>query len=192
MDATRRRVVEAARRILLEGGYRDLSLAGVAKRAGVARATVYYQFQSKLGLLEALAADTERRAGIEAFDRIAGSTSAAETVRLVCQAHARFWAAGEDIFRTIIGLSRIDPDMAELVRRHDAGRREDIRQQVERLSREGALGDGWTVSLATELLWLATSFEAFDHLHARSGLSVEVTGEVLSRVAVVVLEGHRA
>lgn len=188
IDATRRAIVDAAREILIKGGYPELSIDAVAAQAGVVRATVYYQFRSKVGLLEAVATDAERRAGIGRFDRIAEATSAAETVRRVSREHARFWAAEEPVFRTLIGLARIDPDIGEVVWRHDQGRREDIRQVVERLRGEGVLGPGWTVSLATEVLWLVTGFDAFDHLHSRSGLSVAMTGDALAGLASVVLK----
>lgn len=191
IDATRRAIVDATRQILINGGYRELSLDAVAARAGVVRATVYYHFRSKVGLLEAVAADAERRAGIGRFDRIAKASTAADTVRRVSRAHAQFWAAEEPVFRTLIGLSRIDPDIGEVVRRHDQGRRESIREVVERLRGEEALGPGWTVSLATEVLWLITSFDAFDHLHSRSGLSVAKTGDVLAGLASVVLKDRR-
>lgn len=188
IDATRRAIIEAAREILLKGGYSELSLDAVAAQAGVVRATVYYHFGSKVGLLEAVAADAEHRAGIGRFDRIAQARSAADTLSRVSRAHAQFWAAQEAVFRTFIGLARIDTDIGEVVRRHDRGRRESIRQVVERLRGEGQLGRGWSVTLATEVLWLVTSFDAFDHLHGRSGLSVEKTGGALTRLAGVVLE----
>jgi len=188
IDATRNAIVEAARALLVDGGYRELTLDAVAARAGVVRATVYYHFGSKVGLLEAVAADAERRAGIDRFSRIARAPTAATAVRLVCREHARFWAAEEAIFRTLIGLAAVDPDIGDVVRKHDAGRRANLRMAAERLRAEGSLGKGWTISLATDVLWLVTSFAAFDHLRGRSGLSVAKTGVVLETLAATILE----
>ncbi len=55
VDAARQQVLDAARRLL--GGtasYTAFTVDAVARQADVARATVYYQFGSKAGLLEAL------------------------------------------------------------------------------------------------------------------------------------------
>lgn len=107
--------------------------------------------------------------------------------RWVVAEHARFWAAEQDIFRTFIGLGRVDPEVGEVVDRHDSGRRDNLRQAVERLSGEGALGRGWTVTTATDLLWFLTGFEAFDYLHRRGGLSVRATASLLESLARAVL-----
>ena len=190
IDATRQAIVDAARTLLIDGGHRRLTLEGVAERANVARATVYYQFGSKGGLLEAVAADAERRAGIDRFEGLAAKTGEA-ALRMLCGEHARFWAAEEAVFRVFIGLAGIDPDIRTVVRRHDASRRHNLRQLVQRIRADGALGARWTVPLAADALWFVTSFEAFDHLHSRSGLSVERTGLLLETMASVILERRR-
>ena len=69
--AKRDRVIEAAARSLRE----DASIAGfsldaVAKAAGVTRLTVYHQFGSRRGLLEAVFDDIARRGGL---NEIAGA-----------------------------------------------------------------------------------------------------------------------
>src|SRR5918994_2321731 len=70
VDETRQRVVAAARERLSESGYHGTSVDDVARRADVARATVYHQFGSKVGLLEAVIEDFERRAGLPALARL--------------------------------------------------------------------------------------------------------------------------
>src|ERR1700722_1648952 len=54
----RRQILDATRALLGEAtSYTAFTVDAVAKRADVARATVYYQFGSKTGLLEALCDD---------------------------------------------------------------------------------------------------------------------------------------
>ena len=48
-------------------GFHRASLDEIARRADVARATVYHQFGSKLGVLGAVVEDFERRAGLAAL-----------------------------------------------------------------------------------------------------------------------------
>ena len=51
---TRERILAAARDVLGENGFAGFTIDAVADRAGVARMTVYYQFDSKGALLDAL------------------------------------------------------------------------------------------------------------------------------------------
>src|SRR5690348_8744600 len=54
-EETRARIVAAARAMLAApGGIGAFTVDAVAKEAGVARMTVYYQFGSKTGLIEAV------------------------------------------------------------------------------------------------------------------------------------------
>src|SRR5215203_6759730 len=54
VEAGRERIVDAARELLEDDETEGFSIDAVARRAGVARMTVYNQFESKAGLLEAL------------------------------------------------------------------------------------------------------------------------------------------
>jgi AcrR family transcriptional regulator len=62
-----RRWSAAARRLFAEAGFHRVSLDEIARQADVARATVYHQFGSKLGVLGAVVEDYERRAGLAAL-----------------------------------------------------------------------------------------------------------------------------
>ena len=54
VDAGRERIVAAARQLLEDDDAEAFSVDAVARRAGVSRMTIYNQFESKAGLLEAL------------------------------------------------------------------------------------------------------------------------------------------
>ena len=61
VDDNRRRVIDAARALLTEATtYTAFTIDAVAARAGVARATVYYQFGSKTGVLRSAVRRTRR------------------------------------------------------------------------------------------------------------------------------------
>src|SRR5579883_3637314 len=65
-DQTRARILSAARELLASAdGFSGFTVDAVARQAGVARMTVYYQFDSKVGLLEALFDDLASRGGME-------------------------------------------------------------------------------------------------------------------------------
>ncbi|MFP8964284.1 TetR/AcrR family transcriptional regulator [Streptomyces nanhaiensis] len=53
-NATRQRLYDAAVSLMAEQGFSATTVEEIAERAGVAKGTVYYNFSSKTGLLEAL------------------------------------------------------------------------------------------------------------------------------------------
>lgn len=56
----RERIVAAAIELMAEGGERSVSLSAAARRAGVARGTVYYHFRDRASLLSAARGCLER------------------------------------------------------------------------------------------------------------------------------------
>src|SRR4051794_41976550 len=74
IEQTRGRIIAAMRELLARDGYRSTSLEEVARAADVTRATVYYQFGSKAGLLEAVVGDIQRRGGPPPGARPPGGT----------------------------------------------------------------------------------------------------------------------
>src|SRR5436853_5771508 len=65
-DQTRARILSAARELLMNrDGFSGFSIEAVARQADVARMTVYHQFGSKIGLLEALCDSLASSGGME-------------------------------------------------------------------------------------------------------------------------------
>src|SRR5207247_5655014 len=112
---TRARVLRAARQLLTaRAGAEPFSVDAVARRAGVARMTVYHQFGSRRGLLEALfdsfAAGGELPARLAAaFQRPDPLDSLADVVA----AFARFWDAGRPWIRRVRALGVLGPGLGE-------------------------------------------------------------------------------
>ena len=68
-EQTRRRILDAAIGLLADDG--ELSVPDVAKRAGVATRTVYFHFESKPALLDALSKLLDEEIGVVAFPETA-------------------------------------------------------------------------------------------------------------------------
>ena len=51
---TRRRIIDAARRLFIERGYAGATIEAIAQEAGVAAETIYAIFKNKRGILSAL------------------------------------------------------------------------------------------------------------------------------------------
>lgn len=134
-ERTRERILDAAADMLAQGGGTGFSLEAVARRAGVARMTVYYQFGSRAGLLEAA---FDRRA---ARSRIAAEAPAAfgaadprEGVRHVVSIFCDFWGADAAGMRGLNVAGDLDPEMAESLRARNERRRIGLRRLVERMA----------------------------------------------------------
>jgi AcrR family transcriptional regulator len=69
-DATRRRIVTAARRVFVKKGYTRATVEEIIVAAGVSRATLYLHFDSKYALL-AVATEKMRTEAIKAGHRLA-------------------------------------------------------------------------------------------------------------------------
>ena len=157
-DRTRARVLRAARELLTaKGGMARFSLDAVAERAGVARMTVYYQFGSRRGLLEALF-DSFAEGG-ELPERIATAfkqPDAQNTLAGIIMAFARFWDAGRPWVRRVRALAALDAELGEAVDARNERRRHLVQALVQRL------GDPRPES--ADILYTLTSFETFDTL----------------------------
>jgi AcrR family transcriptional regulator len=69
-DATRRRIIAAARRVLVKNGYARATIEEITAAAGVSRATLYLHFDSKYALLAA-ATEKMRAEAIEGARQLA-------------------------------------------------------------------------------------------------------------------------
>lgn len=153
---TRERILAAARQIIVEEGYAQLSLQRVAERADVARATIYYQFGSKAGLLDGLVGEMEFEA------RIHESRDQDRTFGQLLRRVTRIWEDNRDVLRSVIALAAVESRTGQVIGRHDQGRRQRIAELVEQFDDAGKLGA--ERDDVVDALWLLTSFHAYDLL----------------------------
>src|SRR4051812_29527123 len=125
IDEGRRRILDAARALLTESNhYAAFTVDAVARRADVARATVYYQFGSKTGLLEALCDSPAERGGMSRLAEAFTAADPDDALRLLVAAFARFWAADRAAMRRLRALAALDPDVAAVIAARDERRRD--------------------------------------------------------------------
>jgi AcrR family transcriptional regulator len=192
---TRDKVLEAARAIFSEVGFQATTLDDVAQRANVARATVYYQFESKYGLLGATIEHVLRRSpGTERMRKALEMTDAATGMRAYIREACRFWEGDYVFFRNVIGMAAIDPEAAQATDEYDQQRRDGLVWLSKRLADQGQLRPGIGQKQAQDTIWLLTSFRAYSHLRGRGGLKTAKATELLTAVAETILadDGRRA
>jgi AcrR family transcriptional regulator len=184
IEQTRERILAATRDLLFRDGYRATSLDEIARTADVARATVYYQFGSKAGLLTALVADIERRAGQAAVVDAVEQSDPVDALRQAFLAGCRFWAAEHPLVRGLTGLAAIDSDIERVIAEVQRHRLPLLTGLVDHLSAAGRLSPALSPGRALDVLWMLSSFEAFDQLFAGREKPVDEVAEILADVAV--------
>jgi AcrR family transcriptional regulator len=184
---TRSRILAASLRLLgSEQGVTAFTLDSVAREAGVARMTVYYQFASRQGLLEAVYDELGARGLVGRLPALFNATSRDETLRLFVSVFFQFWDTDRLVMRRVRALARLDPEFERGVRDRDERRRQICRAALNResLGSELPSNDGTTLDLILAL----TSFETYDAL-ATDDRPFEVVTLMIQEV-VLRVAGH--
>jgi AcrR family transcriptional regulator len=160
-EGTQRRIIEAARGLLREGEIGAFSMEAVAKQAGLSRLTIYYQFGSKLALLEAIYDDIAARSDLMRLAEVYHASDALDALRRFVEVFSRFWASDRVLIRKLRALAALDADFRAAVER-DRWRRMGAGTILRRLAEEGRIAPPTdeTVDLVSSL----TSFETHDAL----------------------------
>jgi AcrR family transcriptional regulator len=162
--AKRDRVIEAAARSLREdASIAAFSLDAVAKVAGVTRLTVYHQFGSRRGLLEAVFDEIARQGGLtEIPNAMAMSDPRAALDRLV-EIFCAFWNRDAAVGRLHEAMAT-DPEFAQALIGRNERRRKTVNVLVGRIA--GKTASPQARQDAVDLIFALTSFAMFAMLRA--------------------------
>lgn len=158
-DATRQRILDAAARLMAERGYVKMTIAGIARAAGVSAPTVYATFRSKRGILaelldrnldnpdlyavhQSLHALTDPREKLRAGARL---------VRMVLESELPHG------FEHMGGAGVIDPELLRLIMDRESLRRECQKEYIDELRQSGYLRADISCERALDTLWVLTS-----------------------------------
>jgi AcrR family transcriptional regulator len=180
IDENRRRVLDAAHALLAEStSFTAFTVDAVARRADVARATVYYQFGSKSGLLEALCDALAEAGGMaDLADAFTESDPRKGLARFIAL-FGRFWTADRIVLRRLRALAVLDPEVGAVI----TARSERNRNGLEVLVGRIAVHPGTTLSArpeaAVRVLHALTSFETFDSIAGGDKEPVDVVPVII-------------
>ena len=170
---TSTRLLDAARQLLEEGGPHDVGMEEIARAAGVSRQSVYLHFGSKAGLLLALVVHVDHQRDVnERVDRLWALPDALTALSEVAALAA---ATNPEVHRIALALDaarRRDTTFEQAWQDRTTQRLRRYRRLAEWLEREGSLGAGWSIELATSFLWSLTSVHTYDELVVERGLSI--------------------
>jgi AcrR family transcriptional regulator len=129
----RERVVAAATQSLREdGGLRSFSLDSVAKAAGVTRLTVYNQFGSRRGLLEAVFDDIAARGRLATIPDALSIPDPLQGLDAVIDRFCEFWSSDEAIARLHDAMAT-DAELAVALTQRNERRRKLLQALMKRL-----------------------------------------------------------
>ncbi len=184
---TRARILDAARQLLANESETDLGMEAIARRADVSRLTLYYQFKSRPGLLEALYDHLAIRGNMRNMAQVFHEPDPAVALEKLVRTFVGFWSSDPVVIRRLRGMSVLDPDIEQGIRARDARRQHAAREILRRtvLAGEKELTSEQQ-NTAADILSMLTSFESYDAL-ARAGHSQEAIVATITRIARAVV-----
>ncbi|MBW8881081.1 MAG: TetR/AcrR family transcriptional regulator [Asticcacaulis sp.] len=175
----RQLVLDTAVRLLDEGSSL-VSMDAVAKAAGVTRLTVYKQFGSRRGLLEAVFDENARRGGIyrmaEAMQNPDGRAALKQAIDIMCE----FWGSHPS-FARLHDAAGVDPEFAEAIATRNERRRIVLNAALSRLNGTDAARRD-----AADMLFGLTSMAMFRILSV--GRTPAEIAEVMKRSTCAILD----
>jgi AcrR family transcriptional regulator len=188
---TRRRLVEAATRMLGKEGVIDLSASAVARAAGVAQPTFYVHFRDLDDLLHTIAADKigSLRAALRAARERVRQGEGVEAVRETFRIPLRTFAVAEpELFRLYLrALHQPASPLGEHARRLSDEFRQDLTEDLARLGLPASTSSQREqLDMIAEAMIAQTQALAVAYLEGRY-TSLDDVVEVLTRFAVGVL-----
>ena len=171
---TRTRILAAARSLLSDERRVTFTVDAIAEKADVARMTVYNQFGSKRGLVEALSDELAARGGIARLPAAFQARDAVSGLQLLVDVFVGFWDAERLAIRRLRAFSALDPELAGSTR--DLRRRQAIGVVVRRVAAEAGHPPGLDEERAVDLLWVLTGFECYEHLAELGHSAKDIAG----------------
>lgn len=163
-EDTRAKITAAVAELMAEGTFHESTVEQVAERAGVARATLYQHFRSRLELIDAICERFDENPALLALRQIVELPDPGAALAETMVSAVGFWSSEDPILSQLYGVAAIDAAAQELVERQRNDRRGEMTRLARHLERTGWLRDGMTARRALPLLMVLTSYETFCEL----------------------------
>jgi len=162
VEAGRERIVAAARDLLESDDAEGFSIDAVARRAGVARMTIYNQFESKAGLLEALFDSLAARGPLGQMADIFRMADPVVALDAYVALFGRFWTLNRRAHGRLRAAALHDSDLAAALEARSERRRKGVAALLRRL------GDKASPVVAraevSTVIYVLLSFDTFNEL----------------------------
>src|SRR3989454_5460954 len=169
---TRRRIVEATRRLLQSEGYAGMTIEAIAQRAEVSAQSVYAIFKSKTGVLTELLDQSAFGSDYEDAVLRALSASDPETrLRLAAPIARQIHDAQSATFDLLRGAGVVAPELAKLERQREGLRYERQGRMIISLRDAGRLRPELDHASARDIFWMLTGRDVYRMLVRERGWS---------------------
>jgi AcrR family transcriptional regulator len=169
-QATKERVLTAARRLFVRHGIDQVTIAQIAERATVAESTVYALYRSKEGILRALMSAAlfgERFRAARA--RLDGVSDPVRLIALTAQVARAVYEGESSELGLVRGASAFSPALRKLEQEFERMRFEMQEARVRLLFAQSRQVKGLTFDEARRLLWMYTSRDVYRMLVHEAG-----------------------
>ncbi|WCM28662.1 TetR/AcrR family transcriptional regulator [Sphingomonas sp. QA11] len=156
---TREKLITAAAAVLRDQGAAALSLEAVASVAGVTRLTVYHQFGSRRGLLEALFDRLAEAGGMMDIASAMSAPDPRDSLAMLVKVFCVFWSS-DDSLPGLYAVAGIDPELMEGLNARNARRRELLAALVSRFGGRDAAAEQDVI----DILFALTGFGMFQSM----------------------------
>jgi AcrR family transcriptional regulator len=161
-DETRTRIATAARKLLEEHGYAGMTMEAVAKKAGVAVATVYAVFGSKTGILSEILDAARFDDSYQNLVREAmHTTDPRERIRFPARIARRIYESEHSVLDLLRGAGAVAPALAQSEAERECTRYDAQAGMIQYLVHSRALRRGLDRQHARDILWSLTSRDLY-------------------------------
>jgi AcrR family transcriptional regulator len=169
---TRRRIIEATRKLLQSEGYAGMTIEAISQRAGVSAQSVYAIFKSKTGILIELLDQATFGADYEEAVRKALSARDPESrLRLAAPIARQIHDAQSATFDLMRGAGVVAPELAKLEQQRESLRYERQERMIISLRHAGRIRPGVEQGTARDIFWMLTGRDVYRMLVRERGWS---------------------
>ena len=184
---TKLRILETARRRLVDGTYSSVTMEEIAREAGVSSQTVYGAFGTKLRLVTAM---IERgfphvEEAVKLFDGPRGSGDAEVWLRTTARVFRLIHEPCADLLRFMAESG--DPVLQHQHQEIDASRLKRLREVAEEIAQSGRLRPGMSGAEALDVLWVMTGPDCYRKFVFQRGWAPSKFEEWLGQTLVDIL-----
>ena len=179
--------MSAVRELLAEGTFHESTVDVVADRAGIARATLYQHFRSRLDLVDAICDTFDTNPALLAIRKAVELPNTNAALAETISNTVGFWSSEDPILSQLYGVAAIDPAAHDLVDRQRADRRGEMQRLIRHLRTNGRLRPKLTERHALASLMMLTSYETYRELRAAGLGERDLTNHLQNSASTMLL-----
>lgn len=159
---TKKRVLNAAKRLFRSKGFEDVTIEQLADAADVSASTIFSVFKSKRGVLRVLmdeALPPDQFASL--VNQAMQQKSAEEHLKISARIARQIYDAEKSLMDIFRGASVLAPELKLLEKERELRRYQRQEETIKMMAEAKSLAKGMTVSQARDILWALTGRDMY-------------------------------